>query len=162
MRKIDYPSNIKESKEELKQLLKTNLCPKLKERCEIIYWLKSGEVSTMKEAMVLKNRSLVHGRNLWKLYKEKGLSEYLKLNYKSRKSPLLGKKSLEEHLKTEGFSTINEARLWVLNAYNIEYTENGLGNYFRKHKIKLKTGRPHHPKKDEEKRMAYKKNTKKN
>ena len=115
MKKIDYSSHIQEDKEELKKLLKTDLCPKLKERCEILYWLKSGEVSTMKEAMVLKNRSLVHGSNLWKLYKEKGLSEYLKLNYKLRKSPLLGKESLENHLKTKGFSTINEARLWVLN-----------------------------------------------
>lgn len=162
MKKINYQLEIIESEESLKSELKKLSNSKLEERCEILIWLKSGQVSTMKEAMTLKNRSTTHGSTLWRLYKKEGLRGYLELHYKSRQSPLSGKKELEEHLRTEGFSTINEARIWILKTYNIEYTENGLGNYFRNKKIKLKTGRPHHPKKDEEKRKVYKKNTKLN
>ncbi len=157
MRKIDYQTEIVESIEVLEQELKKLRKLKLIERCEILIWLKKGQVSTMKEAMNLKSRSSNHGNRLWKLYKEKGLSGYLKLSYNPRKSPLADKEELEEHLSTKGFSTINEARIWILETYNIAYTENGLGNYFRNKKIKLKTGRPHHPKKDEEKRDVYKK-----
>ena len=106
----------------------------------------------------MKNRSANHGSTLWKLYQEKGLEGYLKLCYKSRQSLLADKPELEEYLATKGFCSINEARIWILKTYNIKYTENGLGNYFRNKKIKLKTGRPHHPKQDEEQRKAYKKN----
>ena len=158
MRKINYVSEINESVLELEQLLKEQTSSKLKERCEILIWLKSGQVLTMKAAVRLKNRTAVHGMSLWKKYKKGGITEYISLNYHSKQSQLTGKKELEEHLEKEGFRTINEARIWILKTYNINYTENGLGNYFRNKKIKLKTGRPHHPKKDEEKREAYKKN----
>ena len=159
MRKIDYKTEIKESEEYLRlEYLKLET-PKLKERCEILIWLKSGQVKTMKEAMLLKNHSTNHGSNLWKKYKTEGLEKYLELHYKGRKSPLLGKKELEKHLSTKGFNTIKEAQKWILETYEIEYTENGLGNYFRSKKIKLKTGRPNHPKADDNKRAAYKKNT---
>jgi transposase len=158
MRKIDYKNEILESESALREAYKKLLKPQLQERCEILIWLKTGQVKTMKEAMHLKNRSLNHGTNLWKLYKKSGLGGYLQVNYRPQKSPLWNKKEFQEHLTKEGFSTINEARLWILKTYEIEYTENGLGNYFRNAGIKLKTGRPHHPKKDEEKRAAYKKN----
>jgi transposase len=162
MKKVNYTSIIQESVSDLEELRNSFSNKKLIERCEILIWLKSGQIKTMKECMKLKSRSISHGRDLWKLYKTEGLSGYLQLNYNPQVSPLEGKTELIERLKTEGFSTINEARLWILNTYNIRYTENGLGNYFRSHHIKLKTGRPKHPKQDEEKREAYKKNTRKN
>ena len=162
MIKIDYPNEIQESIEELRSLHACEVHIKLRERLEILIWLKSGKVSTMKSAMALKSRSTNHGSRLWKSYRSGGMREYLSLNYIRKRSPLADRKELEERLNDEGFSTIKEARDWILSTYGLRYTENGLGNYFRRNKIKLKTGRPDHPKKDEVKREAYKKNTKKN
>ena len=161
MRLINYEKEIKETLEELQKAQKSLSSNKLRERCEILIWLKSGHLTTMKECVNLKGRSLSHGNRLWRLYKTEGLKGYLELKYLGQKSPLGSleeREELKRRLETEGFSTINEARLWILKVYNISYTENGLGNYFRAQKIKLKTGRPHHPKQDEEKRAVYKKN----
>lgn len=160
MIKIDYRNNIAESESELRERYQKVNSSKLKERCEILLWLKSGKVLTMKEAVSLKGRSTDYGNKLWKRYKTLGLTGCLKLNYKPQQSPLEGKQELEEQLSSEGFATIKEAQAWILETYGISYTENGLGNYFRQRKIKLKTGRPFHPKQNEEKRAAYKKNIK--
>lgn len=160
MRKIDYPNAILESESELRMKYKELTSSKLQDRCEILIWLKSGQVATMKEAVALKGRSVDYGNKLWKRYKNFGLSDCLALKYNPQQSPLSGKKELLDRLSNEGFSTIKEAQLWILETYGLKYTENGLGNYFRHKKIKLKTGRPYHPKQDDEKRIAYKKNMK--
>ena len=161
MKKLAYPDLITESESALRSLYKTLTHPKLQERCELLIWLKSGQVSTMKTAVELKGKSPRQGHNLWRLYSQEGLSAYLTLRYKKPISPLEGKHELADKLAADGFDSIKEAQAWILTTYGIEYTENGLGNYFRAQKIKLKTGRPQHPKKDEAKREAYKKNLKK-
>lgn len=161
MRKVDYQNEISESESDLRIQYQELTSSKLQERCEILLWLKSGKVKTMKEAVGLKGRSIDYGNKLWKRYKNLGLSDCLELKYNPQKSPLLGKEELAAKLSKDGFSTIKEAQAWILETYGIKYTENGLGNYFRHNKIKLKTGRPQHPKQDEQKRTIYKKNMKK-
>jgi len=161
MRIINYPERIKESASELRSRLSQSIKPKVRLRLEILLWLKTSQVSTMKEACALKGLGSRQGNNLWRQYKQKGLDDFLDMYKKQgRYSPLSGKVELEKKLREEGFSTIKEAQHWILETYGLEYTENGLGNYFRANKIKLKTGRPHHPNQDAEKRAAYKKNTK--
>lgn len=162
MRIINYPELIKESATRLRELYKNISSFKLRNRCEILLWLKTGEVRSMKVAVALKGMSVSQGNNLWNQYKKEGIDGYLRLKYKPQRSPLADKEELGKRLSEEGFPTIKEAQEWILEKYNIKYTENGLGNYFRNKKIKLKTGRPHHPEQDEAKRTAYKKNMKKN
>ena len=157
MRKVDYQQEISESESELRMKYEGLTSSKLQERCEILLWLKSGKVETMKAAVGLKGRSVDYCNKLWKRYKTLCLSDCLELKYNPQKSPLLGKEELAERLSKDGFSTIKEAQSWILSTYGIKYTENGLGNYFRHNKIKLKTGRPQHPKQDEQKRSVYKK-----
>jgi len=161
MQKINYPSQIKESADQLRCVLRKSTKSKVRLRLEILIWLKTGEVLTMKKACSLKGIGSRQGNNLWRQYKERGLDAFLDMyKHQGRYSPLRGKVELENRLKGEGFSSIKQARDWILETYGIEYTENGLGNYFRANKIKLKTGRPQHPNRDEEKRAAYKKNMK--
>lgn len=162
MRKIDYTKAIKESLSELETTYKSLSNTKAQERCEVLIWLKKGEIKTMKKAIELKNKSSSQGQRWWNQYKQEGLSGFLSLKYTPQESPLKDKTELDDRLEAEGFSTIKEAKLWIYQTYKLSYTENGLGNYFRANKIKLKTGRPNHPKKDEEKRAEYKKNMKKN
>ncbi len=157
MRTINYPIAIKESVEELRARLKQLSHSKLRNRCEVLLWLKSGQVDTMKQAMALKGMSTNQGNLWWKQYKAGGLSGFLTLGYQPQISPLKDKKALFDKLAGDGFATIKEARDWIKATYGIEYTENGLGNYFRQHKIKLKTARPYHPNKDEQVRKDYKK-----
>ena len=162
MRTIDYCKKITESLEDLEKLYKSLEKKKQLERCEILIWLKSGKLKTMQEAASLKGRSKDYGNRLWRKYKKGGLNECLSLHYVARKSPLADKTELKDRLSNEGFLTVNEARKWIFEKYGIVYTENGLGNFFRHKKIKLKTARPHHPKQDELKREVYKKNLNRN
>jgi len=158
MIKINYKEEIKESELDLLNCKKEIEHAKSLERLEILIWLKKGQIKTMKEAVLLKSKSTEYGRVLWKKYKSKGLASCLNVNYNPRQSPLSDKKELEKRLSEEGFRTIKEAQQWILETYGLEYTENGLGNYFKSRGTKLKTGRPTHPDRDEEKRSAYKKN----
>jgi len=158
MARINYQKEIKEEVLYLEKRLSTILIPKARNRCEVLIWLKSGRVTSMRQAIILKGMNKSQGSEWWKQYKSEGIDGFLTLKYKGQSSPLKDKTELKERLEKEGFSTINQARLWILKSYGLAYTENGLGNYFRRNKIKLKTGRPHHPEKDEVKRTAYKKN----
>ena len=115
MRTVDYSSLIQEDVSCLKKLLKDLSSVKLRDRCEVLIWLKSGNVSTMKEAVSLKGYSVSQGQNWWKEYKSAGISCFLQLNYQGQKSPLRGKKALEERLSNKGFATINEAKDWIFN-----------------------------------------------
>lgn len=158
MSNIDYQQLIKESAAELRSRLKALSHRKLRARCEVLLWLKQGQVSSMRQAVLLKGLSTNQGSRWWKQYQALGIEGFLSLGYRPQVSPLSDKQGFIEQLNTTGFSTIKEAQVWLAEQYGLVYTENGLGNYFRKHKIKLKTGRPHHPKKDEKQREAYKKN----
>ena len=162
MRKVDYKNLIKESEEELEEYYKKASSEKEKLRCELLLWLKSGKVESAQKAASLKGLNKYYGNQLWSKYKKEGITGFVKLKYKGQVSPLQGKQELEDHLKTGGFSSIKAAQAWILSTYGIAYTENGLGNYFRAKKIKLKTGRPYHPKQKEADREDYKKNMKKN
>lgn len=162
MKSIDYSTSIKESPEELRALLTSLTSHKLRDRCEVLLWLKTGNIATIKEAVVLKGLNPSSGYRWWRIYKHKGMKGLLRQSYQGQPSPLKEKKELDDKLAADGFATIKEAAAWIKSTYGISYTENGLGNYFRARKIKLKTGRPQHPKQDAAKRSAYKKNTNKN
>ena len=157
MSAIDYKSEIKESASHLETRVKSLLPPLLRHRCEVLLWLKTGKMSSMLACMRLKGMSKTTGTRWWQLYKSKGLDGLLSTDHKGQVSVLDDHSELWDRLTTEGFSTIKEARDWLFQEYGIRYTENGLGNYFRRRKVKLKTGRPHHPHKSEEERKAYQK-----
>ena len=63
MRTVDYSSLIQEDVSCLKKLLKDLSSVKLRDRCEVLIWLKSGNVSTMKQAVSLKGYSVSQGQN---------------------------------------------------------------------------------------------------
>lgn len=159
---INYQKSIKESISALESRLKTLTSIPLRNRCEVLIWLKSGKVKSMRACMVLKNMNKSTGADWWRIYQSEGLEGLLSTHHKGRTSVLDTHKGFWQHLNSEGFASIQEAIGWLADNYKIYYTENGLGSYFRRHKIKLKTGRPFHPSQSEEARLKYKKNIKKN
>lgn len=110
----------------------------------------------------LKAHNKSTGADWWRIYQSEGLDGLLSTHHKGSTSVLDKHKEFWQHLNSKGFVSIQEACAWLSEHYQIDYTENGLGNYFRRHQVKLKTGRPFHPNQSEEKRAKYKKNTKKN
>lgn len=160
MAKINYSSLITESESELESRLKKLSLRGLRDRCEVLLWLKSGKLTSMRACLDLKGYNKSTGVYWWKIYQSEGIDKFLTYDSFRPGSLLDNHTALWDRLGNEGFSTIKEARDWLASEYRIEYTENGLGNYFRSRKVKCKTGRPFHPKQSEEERIKYKKNMK--
>ena len=145
---IDYTKEISESASTLEHRLKTLVKAKLRNRCEVLIWLKSGKVSSMRQAMILRNMNKSQGGELRKQCKSEGLEGFLHLKCKGRTSALDGNPAFWKRLGAEGFADVKEVRAWLAKTQGLKYAPSGLYDYFSRKGIKLKTGRPHHPKRD--------------
>jgi transposase len=94
-------------------------------------------------------------------YKQGGLQELLKSRVEERGRQELvtpeAFEELQEAMKRGEIATISEAHRF-LSERGIEYSHpDGVGQLLRRHKVKLKTGRPRHEKADLEEQEAFKK-----
>ena len=65
---------------------------------------------------------------------------------------------LKETMKAGKIATISEADEFLRERHGIQYAHrDGVGQLLRRHKIKLKTGRPRHEEADQEEQDAFKK-----
>jgi transposase len=96
------------------------------------------------------------------LSEESGIEELLKSTVHERgRQELLTPEALEdlkETMKLGKIATIGQADKFLRERHGIEYAHpDGVGQLLRRHKIKLKTGRPRHEKADPEEQDAFKK-----
>lgn len=143
MKRIDYPNLIKESVSELKGLEKKENNARLRLRIQLLRLLKSTEVKQVKQASLLLGISAKHGYQLWHRYRDKGLTEYLKLDYKPKGSKLKSPER-ERFIKCSqalGFASQGAARVWVEKELGRRYSQQGISVLFQRFKIKAKTAR---------------------
>ncbi len=158
MRKVDYPSLIKESLSELSQHEKTQTTARLRLRVQMLRLLKSGTASEVKQASALVGCSAKHGYDLWHRYRDSGLVKYLTLDYKlkaSRLTPSEQQKLLKK--AATGFSSQREARAWIAQELGHQYSQQGISWLFQRFKIKAKVARPCNVLQHPEEHTAYKK-----
>lgn len=159
MKRIDYPNLIKESVSELKRLEKKENNARLRLRIQLLRLLKSAEVKQVKQASLLLGISAKHGYQLWHRYRDNGLTEYLKLEYKPKESKLKPqeREKFIKHSQALGFDSQRAAREWIEKALGHSYSQQGISVLFQRFKIKAKRARPDNILGDKEERMAYKK-----
>jgi transposase len=95
-------------------------------------------------------------------YQEGGIEELLKSRVHERgRQELVTPEALEdlkEAMKMGQIATIAQADEFLSERHGIEYAHpDGVGQLLRRHKIKLKTGRPRHEQADQEEQDAFKK-----
>jgi len=152
MSQRDFPS-IKETAEELKDLLTYEQSAKRRNRLHLLFLIRSGEVKSREEAAA---RLLVHRNTVWawlKAYNLGGLAQMLRIGTPGPKpvqtslpAPVFN--ALEKQVKAEGFSGYTHAREWLRTAFgrNVPYsTVHKLIRY--RLGAKLKRARPRHRKK---------------
>lgn len=153
---------IKESSEELKQLLSKEKNKKARIRLHIIYLLKTRKVIDAKElskVMMLDDSSITR---LLNLYREGGLKKLLNIKTSPGRPSKISKDIIEilklELSKPKGFNNIKEIMLWLKEKYNLECTYRQV-NHLVKNKLKAnpKVVRPSNPKKDEKRVEEFKK-----
>lgn len=153
---------IHESQQELEKRLKAQRSASGKERLQMLYWLKNGEVNTCKELVKRLNRGHATITRWLKKYKEGGLGALLEVKYAPGKEtifPTQAIANLEQRLQQpEGFKSYGEIQQWlktecgVMAAYK---TVHKLVRY--KLKAKLKVPRPRSIKQHPQAQEVFKK-----
>ncbi len=160
MRKLPFPTLITESLNELREGERTEKSARLRLRIILLRLLKSGEMSSIKDACRVIGITAKRGYELWSLYQQKGFDEYLQLNYKARQTRL----SIEQqaHLIKKasdgrGFGSQQEVRRYLKEEFNVSYTQAGVCLLFQRLRIKAKQPRPSNVLADKEAQTEYKK-----
>lgn len=159
MKRPDYPTLIKESVVELRKLEKRESNARLRLRIQLLRLLKSEAATEVKHASNLLGISAKHGYQLFNRYRDKGLTGYLKLDYKPKVSKLTEaeKEKFIKESEEKGFASQVEARAWIEKKFGHTYTQQGVSLLFQRFKIKSKTARPDNILGDKEEQVAYKK-----
>jgi transposase len=162
MAKILYPQVITEDVDELKELEKYHRYSHLYQRVRMLRLLKSEECSNLAQAARALGYSWRQCQRWFASYREGGIEELLKSRVSERgRQELVTPEALEdlkETMKLGEIATISEADEFLRERHGIEYAHrDGVGQLLRRHKIKLKTGRPRHEEADPEEQDAFKK-----
>jgi transposase len=162
MPKIHYSRVIEEDPERLEELEKFHRYSHLFQRVRMLRLLKSEECTNLGEAAEALGYSWRQCQRWFKSYQEGGLRELLKSRLSERgRQELVTEEAFEdlkEAMKRGEIATISEADRFLSERHGIEYAHpDGVGQLLRRHKVKLKTGRPRHEKADPEEQEAFKK-----
>ncbi len=101
-----------------------------------------------------------HGYALWKKYREKGLAEYLRLDWKPRRTKLNSEqqtKLLARATQENGFASQAVAVNYLQSEFGASYTQGGVCLLFQRLKIKAKEPRPRNIRAVAEEQSEYKK-----
>lgn len=155
---------IKESVDELHELLRKQKTVSSKERIQALYLLKIGQIKTVQHLAKVLGRGRITVHRWLKLYTESGLKSLLEQKHKSGRPPIINS-SAREQLKTEllepqVFKSYEEIRVWLKAVEGIEASYKVVHDTVHyQMKAKLKVPRPvgikHQPEAEEE----FKKNS---
>ncbi len=160
MRKLNFPLLIVETDSELRKREKEEKDARVRLRVQLLRLLKSRETGSIKDACRICGITPKHGYDLWRKYREQGLSEYLHLNWKPRRAKLSHqqqRKLVERAASENGFGWQAEGRRFLHEEFDICYTQGGISLLFSRLKIKAKVPRPLNKKAVAEEKTGYKK-----
>ena len=163
MPKILYPQVIEEDPQKLKELEKYHRYSHLFQRVRMLRLLKTEECSNLGEAARALGYSWRQCQRWFRSYQRGGLDELLKsrVGERGRQEELVTQEAFEdlkEAMKKGEIATIGQAEEFLRERHGIEYAHpDGVGQLLRRHKVKLKTGRPRHEKADQQEQEAFKK-----
>ena len=162
MPKILYPQVIEEDPQQLKELEKRHRYSHLFQRVRMLRLLKSEECTNLGEAAQALGYSWRQCQRWFASYQKGGIEELLKSRVHERGRQQLATpeamEDLKQTMKLGQIATISQADEFLREHHGIEYAHpDGVGQLLRRHKIKLKTGRPRHEEADPEEQEAFKK-----
>jgi transposase len=147
MAQILYSQAITEDLDDLKELEKYHRYSHLFQRVRMLRLLKSEECSNLGEAARALGYSWRQCQRWFAFYQKGAIEELLRSRVHERgRQELLTPEALEdlkENMKMGKIAPIGQADEFLRERHGIEYAHpDGVGQLLRRHKIKLKTGRP--------------------
>ena len=159
--RVNYSEAIKESEEELKQLEKEYRGTQVYPRIQMLRVLKSGKVKSHPACAEELGYSLGCIEKWYRLYKASGLLGLVALGKRPGRPSRLTPEAwegLEKELESGKIRRLQDAVDYLNTQYGIEYASpEGMSYIFKKFRVKLKTGRPRHRRKDEAAGLLFKK-----
>lgn len=154
---------VKESEQELEQLLQEQTNGKMKERLQVLYLLKLPQASSISQIakVIGKDRGTV--QRWLGIYRDQGLDALLEVKKspgRPRVIPEWAVASLKRRLEQaeSGFKSYSEVQQWLVDMLGVTAEYRTVHETVRyRLKAKLKTGRPTHSKQDQIKLEAFKK-----
>jgi len=133
-----YNKLIKESKEELEELLRKERDVRIYIRIKVIYLLKTIPNVQLKDVSEKLDISLQSVKKYWGLYRKGGIDN-LKLNYKGR-IPRLKKEELDKFKEKakEGFESLKSMQEWIKREFKKELSIKTISYWCKKLGIKKK------------------------
>ena len=160
MRKLDFPTLIKEDLKILEKRERQETIARLRLRVQFLRLLKTQSATSIKAVCQTIGITAKRGYEWWDLYKEKELDGYLQLHYKPRRarlSPDQQAQLLERSSEENGFASQREAIKYLQDEFAVAYTQPGVCLLFQRLKIKAKEPRPENKKAGKEAQTEYKK-----
>ena len=160
MRKLDFPTLIKENVQTLEKRERQETIARLRLRVQFLRLLKTQQAASIKAATQTVGVTAKRGYEWWDLYKEKELDGFLQLHYKPRRARLSREqqaKLLERSSTANGFGSQREVIKYLQDEFAVSYTQPGVCLLFQRLKIKAKEPRPENQKADKEAQTEYKK-----
>ena len=146
---------IKETAEELKNLLKKETNAQIKEKLHALYLLKTGIIKTLESLseFLVRDRATIY--RWFEKYKKSGLTGLLKLYKPAGRSLSIPPDALEllkqKLSEPAGFKSYGEIKLWLKTECNVDVDYYAVYRTVRyKLKAKLKAPRPSSTKKNDE------------
>ena len=154
---------IVESAQELLELLKKAENQEVKERVQILYWLKTRQVESVGAIASLTGVHRTTVSRWLSKYRQGGINNLLEkgksTGRKSLFTPELKTKIIQELEDPQGFSSYKEVQKWLEIVENVEVSYTGVHKFIRyKLKSKLKVPRPVHSKQGKGAIENFKKN----
>ena len=144
MRKLDFPTLIKEDLETLEKRERQQTTARLCLRVQFLRLLKTQSAMSIKAVCQTIGITAKRGYEWWDLYKEKELDGYLQLHYKPRRVRLSPEQQAQLHeraSKDNGFASQREAIKYLQDEFAIAYTQPGVCLLFQRLKIKARASR---------------------
>ena len=153
---------IAESAESLEQQLKTSRTASQKERLQMLWWLKTGQITQHKTLAERLGRDGSTVTRWLQKYRQGGLSELLVVKSAPGKSPHLSPEALaglQERLEQPpGFKSYGEIVEWLNQTYQLNLTYPTVYNWVHyRLKAKLKVARPQSAKQEPNAARRFKK-----
>ncbi len=160
MRKLDFPTLIKENVQTLEKRERQETTARLRLRVQFLRLLKTQSATSIKAVCLTIGITAKRGYEWWDLYKEKELDGFLQLHYKPRQVRLSSEqqaKLLKRSSENNGFASQREVIKYLRDEFAVSYTQPGVCLLFQRLKIKAKEPRPENKKADQEAQREYKK-----
>jgi transposase len=130
------------------------------DRLKLLRLLKSGRERSLAGAAAVLGYSARHAQRWWGVYRRGGLAALLSAprwgGSRERITPA-ALQALAAEMRAGRIARLEDARAYLRDRWGIAYCLDAISGLFKRHKAKLKTGRPRHRRADAAAQAAFKK-----